>query len=217
MWLGAPMVPVSGTAPSVRHDVRNSAVTATHAKVRSVWWDRRYSQGVADDVTLQRERARAQIHVVPDPILKSVAAPAVAGEEGLDGLIEELCRVMPLADGVGLAAPQLGVSKRVIAVRTGDELPPLVLLNPEVIWTGEATEEMLEGCLSIPGIQVPVVRHLTVRVRGELPDGSEHISKMSGMLARIIQHEIDHLDGILITDRTRPEIRRELALARVGG
>lgn len=162
----------------------------------------------------EKARARARIHTVPDPVLRTRASEVDPADPDLPALIAEMVEIMRLADGVGLAAPQMGISKRVIVVRIGDPpLPPLVILNPEIHWTGEHTEEGMEGCLSIPGVQVPVARFTSIRVRGLDEHGDEFGSKMSGFLARVIQHEVDHLDGVLITDRTRPEIRRELALA----
>ena len=111
--------------------------------------------------------------------------------------------------GVGLAAPQLGVSQRLLVYRVGSEAPVIALANPELEWQGEDREMLEEGCLSLPGIHVDVERALHVRVRGKDEHGDERMVEASGLEARVIQHEIDHLDGILILDRATREQRRE--------
>jgi peptide deformylase len=111
--------------------------------------------------------------------------------------------------GVGLAAPQLGLSMRLLVYRVGEDAPLVALANPELEWASEEEEEMAEGCLSIPGIHVDVERPIHVRVRARDPEGDERLVEASGLEARVIQHEMDHLDGVLILDRTSKEKRRE--------
>jgi peptide deformylase len=111
--------------------------------------------------------------------------------------------------GVGLAAPQLGVSQRLLVYRVGPDAPVVVLANPEVEWQSDESDVLDEGCLSIPGITVDVERPLYVRVRAVDEEGEDRTVEASGLEARVIQHEIDHLDGVLILDRTSREQRRE--------
>jgi peptide deformylase len=123
---------------------------------------------------------------------------------------------MDEARGVGLAAPQVGVVRRVLVFRTAEEEPAVALVNPRVVSTGEETETADEGCLSLgaASVVVEVERPLTVSVEGHDPDGKEVRIDAEGLQARVIQHELDHLDGILTIDRTTPEQRRE-ALAQL--
>jgi peptide deformylase len=159
----------------------------------------------------------------PHPLLKLRAAPVTPSDAGLRRLADDMLETMYKAPGVGLAAPQVGMSKRLcvidIADRKKDEEPsPLVLLNPSVSWS--SAEEVLveEGCLSLPGQFAEVSRPVAVRVRYQDLDGEEREIEGDGLLARCLQHEIDHLDGILFVDRLsalkRGIILRKLAKAR---
>jgi peptide deformylase len=119
--------------------------------------------------------------------------------------------IMGDAHGVGLAAPQLGISQRLLVYRVGPDAPVIALANPELEWTSKDEDVLDEGCLSIPGITVDVERPLHVRVRGLDEEGETRLVEASGLEARVIQHEMDHLDGILILDRTsRDERKRAL-------
>ena len=111
--------------------------------------------------------------------------------------------------GVGLAAPQLGVSARLLVYRVGNDAPLIALVNPEVEWSSPDEEIMEEGCLSLPGVAVDVERPVHVRVRGQDEQGETRIVEASGLEARVFQHEIDHLDGVLILDRTSRDQRKE--------
>jgi peptide deformylase len=111
--------------------------------------------------------------------------------------------------GVGLAAPQLGISQRLLVYRVGPDAPLIALANPEVEWASDDLETIDEGCLSIPGITVDVERPVHVRVRALDEDGEVRLVEASGLEARVIQHEMDHLDGVLILDRTTRDQRRE--------
>ena len=113
--------------------------------------------------------------------------------------------------GVGLAAPQLGISQRLLVYRVGPDAPVIALANPEIEWTSDDEEIIDEGCLSIPGITVDVERPVHVRVRARDEEGDDRLIEASGLEARVIQHEMDHLDGVLILDRTtRDERKRAL-------
>jgi peptide deformylase len=119
--------------------------------------------------------------------------------------------IMDDAIGVGLAAPQLGISQRLLVYRIGPDAPVIALANPELDWTSQDLEPGEEGCLSIPGVTVDVERPVHVRVRAKDEEGEPRVVEASGLEARVIQHEMDHLDGVLILERTsRDERKRAL-------
>ena len=119
--------------------------------------------------------------------------------------------IMGDAYGVGLAAPQLGLSQRLLVYRVGPDAPLVALANPELEWASDDQETLDEGCLSIPGITVDVERPVHVRVRALDEEGETRMVEASGLEARVIQHEMDHLNGVLILDRTtRDERKRAL-------
>ncbi|HEX8453081.1 MAG TPA: peptide deformylase [Longimicrobium sp.] len=129
----------------------------------------------------------------------------------LDRLIEDMFETMYDAHGIGLAAPQVGISRRLIVVHVNEEgEEPFALLNPRVVESGKAREKGEEGCLSIPNISAAVERPATVVVEGVDPKGNAVRIEADGMLARCLQHEIDHLDGILFLDRLSPLKRNML-------
>jgi peptide deformylase len=117
--------------------------------------------------------------------------------------------IMNDALGVGLAAPQVGLSQRLLVYRVGADAPLVALVNPELEWTSDDAEEAEEGCLSIPGVGVDVDRPVHVRVRALDEFGDTRLVEASGLEARVIQHEMDHLDGVLILDRTTRDQRKE--------
>lgn len=138
---------------------------------------------------------------IPDPVLKRVAQEIKLSKK-TDFLIKEMMRVMRKAHGVGIAAPQLGISQRVIVIAPND-YKPTALINPKIIKSeGEQIGE--EGCLSIPGLYGDVKRANYVEVEAMDYKGRELVFELEGMPARVVQHEIDHLDGILFTDRVDP-------------
>jgi peptide deformylase len=144
-----------------------------------------------------------------DPVLKSRATPVDRFDDSLRTQISRMGAVMNDALGVGLAAPQVGVSQRVLVYRVGQEAPLIALVNPEIDWTSDDEEPAEEGCLSIPGIGVDVERPVHVRVTALDEFGDPRTVEASGLEARVIQHEMDHLDGVLILDRTTREQRKE--------
>ncbi len=166
------------------------------------------------------------IRVWGDEVLRRRAAPADPSDPRLANLVEAMLETMRHANGLGLAAPQVGESTRLAvvdrkALPTGEDL---VLVNPvlEVAW-GRTTIE--EGCLSLPGVWVEVRRATHVKVRYHDLQGQEHVIRADDMLAVALQHELDHLDGVLLVDRVEPAVRRAIAPtlerirenARVGG
>lgn len=135
-----------------------------------------------------------------DPILRKVSKEVTSFDEKLDVLVEDMIETMHHADGVGLAAPQIGVLKRVIVFDLYDEDGPMALINPRIIdQNGLQMEE--EGCLSLPGRHGVVKRPLTVTVQFEDLDGESYEITGDELLARVLCHEIDHLDGILYIDK----------------
>jgi len=165
------------------------------------------------DPELEARRAAAMSFVrrLGDPVLKSRATPVDRFDDSLRRQASRMAGIMNDALGVGLAAPQLGISQRLLVYRIGPDAPVIVLANPEVEWESGEREPGEEGCLSIPGITVDVERPLHVRVRARDEEGGQRMVEASGLEARVIQHEMDHLDGVLILDRTsRDERKRAL-------
>ena len=161
-------------------------------------------------IEARRTAALSLLRRLGDPILRSSATPVDRFDETLREQVGRMGAIMGDALGVGLAAPQLGVSQRLLVYRVGPEAPLVALVNPEVEWTSEDEVETLEeGCLSIPGVAVDVERPVHVRVRAQDEHGEGRLVEASGLEARVIQHEVDHLDGKLILDRATKEARRE--------
>ena len=159
----------------------------------------------------RRVAAMSFIRRLGDPVLKSSATPVDRFDDSLRRQVSRMAGLMNDALGVGLAAPQLGLSQRLLVYRVGPDAPLITLVNPRVEWASEDIEKLDEGCLSIPGITVDVDRPVHVRVRAQDEEGEERLVEASGLEARVIQHEIDHLDGVLILDRTsRDERKRAL-------
>lgn len=153
----------------------------------------------------------------PNPALKQVALPVdPASERNLKRLCKTMARLMLDAPGIGLAAPQIGVLKRVIVISADledEDQGVVALCNPQIVDRSEDLELDDEGCLSLPGISVPVERSSAVVCEALTLSGSPLRIEATGMQARLLQHEIDHLDGILILDRATPE-ERKAALIR---
>lgn len=149
-----------------------------------------------------------QITTLPDPVLRRKARPVTRFDAELQTLVDDMIETMRAAPGVGLAAPQVGVSERVIVVEYAEndeqeDAPKklYVLVNPEIKTASEEFEMGIEGCLSVPGWQGDVERALALTVKGQTRRGQPVKVKAKGWLARIFQHEIDHLDGVVFTDR----------------
>jgi peptide deformylase len=157
----------------------------------------------------RREAALSHVLRYGDPALRAVARPVERFDGALADELERMTRLLDDALGAGLAATQLGVMHRVFVYRTEPDAPIEVFVNPEVEWTSETSEVDEEGCLSIPGVWVPVARPEEVRMRGRDARGRERRVEAAGMAARVLQHELDHLDGILMLERTSKEARRD--------
>ena len=152
------------------------------------------------------EKVAYEIRTFGDPVLKSRATPVKDFDESLEHLAEEMARVMREAEGVGLAANQIGRLKRIFVAVHEDE--QYAIVNPVIEESSETTQRDIEGCLSIPETRVEVERLTTVTVSGQDLSGEPLRVEAEGLLARIFQHEIDHLDGVLILDRTDRESRK---------
>jgi peptide deformylase len=160
----------------------------------------------------RRQLALAQIRQYPDPVLRMQAPPVEQFDDDLKRLVARMGELMKDANGVGLAATQVGVLRRVF-VFAPEEDKVAALVNPEIVRRGEEAETDDEGCLSIQGVTMPVERPTSVRIEGRDENGEEVAYDLEGTPARIVQHELDHLDGKLILNRTTPEARREALAA----
>jgi peptide deformylase len=156
----------------------------------------------------RRQLALAQIRQYPDPVLRMAARPVAAFDDDLRRLTGRMSQLMKEANGVGLAATQVGVLRRIFVFAPAED-EVAILVNPQIVSSGEDTDTDDEGCLSLQGVTVPVERPTTVRIEGHDELGKEVGFDLEGMAARIAQHELDHLDGKLILDRTTLEARRE--------
>jgi peptide deformylase len=161
------------------------------------------------EVAATRAAALARVRKFGDPALRTKARPVERFDDTLRDEIERMGELMHDALGVGLAATQVGVLHRLLVYRTQPESPVAALINPEIEWRGDEQEEAEEGCLSLPAVLVDVERPVYVRVRALNERGEPVTVEASGLEARVIQHEIDHLDGVLILDRTSREQRKE--------
>jgi peptide deformylase len=164
----------------------------------------------------RRRLALAQVRQYPDPVLRMRANEVEELDESVTGLVERMRGLMSEARGVGLAAPQLGILRRVLVYQAGEDEKFVALVNPRVVESGEELVPGDEGCLSLGAatVIVEVERPSTIVVEGKSPEGEDVRIEAEGLEARVIQHELDHLDGVLIIDRAAPEQRRE-ALAKL--
>lgn len=155
-----------------------------------------------------------EIRMLGDAVLREKAQPVPEVTDELRALVADMFETMYAAEGVGLAAPQVGLGIRVIVVDAHEEgSVPFALFNPDVVASGAETEKSEEGCLSIPGIRELVERPATCVVEALDPDGKPVRIEADGLLARILQHEVDHLNGVLFLDRLSP-IKRRMAISR---
>lgn len=157
----------------------------------------------------RRDAALRRVRKFGDPVLRAKALDVDRFDEALQAEVAQMGKLMHDALGVGLAATQLGVLHRVLVYRAYPEDPLTALVNPVLEWTSEELEVGDEGCLSLPGVHVEVERALRVRVRAQDETGQPREVEAEGLEARVIQHEIDHLDGVLILDRISREARKE--------
>ncbi len=160
------------------------------------------------EVRARRDAALRHVRMLGDPILKTKARPVERFDDELRDEVARMAILMHDALGIGLAAPQVGISHRVLVYRVEPDSPTVALVNPEIEWSSRDEEISEEGCLSLPFVHVDVERPVAVLVRARDERGGELVIEATGLEARVIQHEIDHLDGILILDRTTREQRK---------
>lgn len=173
---------------------------------------------IEEELLRRREEALAQVVKFGDPVLKSVASPVTEFGPDLRAEVERMIGVMRDGMGVGLAATQLGILRRVLVFQAGHDCEPTALVNPSVEWLSDEVVVAEEGCLSLPGVTLDVERPLHARLGGLDLDGEPVILEASGLEARVLQHELDHLDGVLILDRgPRAQRKGALRALREGG
>jgi peptide deformylase len=173
--------------------------------------DERGEDGLGAELLERREAALAQVVKFGDPVLKSRASAVRDFGPELRAEVERMVAIMRDAMGVGLAATQLGVLRRLLVFQAGPDSEPTALINPEVEWLSNELVIAEEGCLSLPRVSMDVERPLHARFSGLDVDGEPIEIEASGLEARVLQHEIDHLDGVLILDRA-PRAQRKGAL-----
>jgi peptide deformylase len=161
------------------------------------------------EVVARRDAALAHVRKFGDPVLRVEARPVEVFDDRLREEVARMGALMVDSLGIGLAATQVGTLHRVLVYRVEHDSPVNVLVNPVIEWKGGEEETMEEGCLSLPGVHVDVERPVYVRVRAQDATGEPLLVEASGLEARVIQHEIDHLDGVLILDRASREQRKE--------
>ncbi|HEX2102802.1 MAG TPA: peptide deformylase [Solirubrobacteraceae bacterium] len=161
------------------------------------------------ELAARRAVALAHIRKYGDPVLRASARPVEVFDDALRDEIARMGRLMHDSMGIGLAATQVGTLHRVLVYRVEHDSPINALVNPQLEWSGSEKEWMEEGCLSLPGVHVDVERPVRVRVRARDAQGDDILVEASGLEARVIQHEMDHLDGVLILDRTPRDQRKD--------
>ena len=161
------------------------------------------------EVAARRAAALAHVRKYGDPVLRSKARRVEVFDDALREEIARMSALMHDSLGIGLAATQVGNLRRVLVYRVEHDSPVNALVNPELEWSGREKEWLEEGCLSLPGVQVDVERPVRVRVRAQDASGATVLVEAAGLEARVIQHEMDHLDGVLILDRTPRDQRKE--------
>ena len=161
-----------------------------------------------EEAQARRRLALSQIRQFPDTALRLRANEVGEFDDDLRRLAARMQVLMQEASGVGLAATQVGVLRRLFVFQPGDEEPQAVV-NPVIVEQSDELETDEEGCLSLGPVRVPVERHVAVTLAGQDVDGAELQLELEGLSARVVQHELDHLEGTLIIDLTTPEARRE--------
>jgi peptide deformylase len=157
----------------------------------------------------RRDAALQLVRKYGDPVLRSRALEIDTFDEALAEEARRMGRLMHDALGIGLAATQVGVMHRLLVYRVDPDAPVAAVVNPVLEWASKEREPLEEGCLSLPGVLVEVERPIHVRVRGKDERGEDLLIEASGLEARVLQHEMDHLDGVLILDRTSRDQRKQ--------
>ena len=161
------------------------------------------------ETAARRRAALAHVRKFGDPVRRTEARPVEVFDDELRAEVQRMGALMHDAYGIGLAATQVGILHRVLVYRVEPDSPVNALVNPEIEWMSKEQEWAEEGCLSLPAVHVDVERPVHVRVRARDASGDDLLVEASGLEARVIQHEVDHLDGVLILDRTSRDQRKE--------
>ncbi len=161
------------------------------------------------EAAARRAAALAHVRKFGDPVLRTKARPVERIDDSLRAEVARMSRLMVDSIGVGLAATQVGVLHRLLVYRVHPQAPVTALVNPEIEWSGDERETLEEGCLSLPGVHVDVERPVHVGVRAVDEYGEPLTIEASGLESRVIQHEIDHLNGVLVLDRISRSQRKE--------
>src|SRR3954452_10694260 len=161
------------------------------------------------EVAARRAAALSHVRKYGDPVLRSKARPIEVFDEALRAEVARMGALMNDSLGIGLAATQVGVPHRLLVYRVEQGAPVNALVNPVIEFSSDEEEWAEEGCLSLPAVHVEVERPVFVRVHAKDEHGDEVVVEASGLEARVIQHEVDHLDGVLILDRTPKDQRKE--------
>lgn len=161
----------------------------------------------------RRQLALRHVRQYPDLVLRRTAYPVETFDDELRALVERMWQIMSEALGVGLAAPQLGLLLQVFTYQLPDEAEPSAIINPSIEWSSDEREVDEEGCLSLGEVRVPVERPVAVRVTGQDVQGDKVTLELEGFGARVHQHEIDHLNGVLMIDRASDDPARRLAMS----
>ena len=164
---------------------------------------------VDPELLAKREAALQHVRKFGDPVLRTKALPITVFDEGLLAEVRYMGGLMHDAMGIGLAATQVGALRRLLVYRVEPDSPVNAVINPEIEWSSKDEDWLEEGCLSLPGVLVEVERPIHIRVRAQDEHGDPITIEASGLEARVLQHEIDHLDGVLILDRTPRDQRKE--------
>lgn len=155
-----------------------------------------------------------QINRLGNPVLRCPSREVDFKAEDLESISKRMHDVLREVRGLGLAGPQIGILKRIFVYDLGDG--PETLINPEIVWSSEESIEDTEGCLSIPGHEMNVSRAAKIRIQGYDLKGRKREIEAEGLTARVFQHEMDHLNGTMIIDRTSDEERREVMKKMIG-
>ena len=167
------------------------------------------NQKLDPEAEARRRLALAQVRQYPDPVLRMRAREVEDFDDDLTSLVERMRHLLHDANGLGLAATQVGVLRRVFLFLPDPEQEAVALVNPRLVEPSEERVSDEEGCLSLQDVVIPVERYERIVVEATDPEGNEVRLELEGLPARIAQHELDHLDGVLILDRTTPDARRE--------
>jgi peptide deformylase len=169
----------------------------------------REPEGLDAEAQARRRMALSQIRQYPDSALRLQARDVTEFDAPLQKLVERMKALMVDANGVGLAATQVGILQRLFVFTLAGEDDARALVNPRIVERSDATAVEEEGCLSMQRVLVPVARNVSLVVEGQDERGDDVRLELEGADARVVQHEVDHLDGVLILDRTTPDARRE--------